>query len=436
MIDLPAIGQLILGRYEVEDIESIGGQAILAKARNIDSAAIVLVKQLALGPLDKNYDAELARFWRAAELRIDHPRVVGAIDCGAEDGCHYMVMPFIEGGHLESYVCSNGGKLAPSTAGLITSQIAEGLESIAHMGVVHRDIKPHNIMMSPEMGAMIIDLGICRVLGQQTLTGGKGMLGTIEYMAPEQAHEPRSVDPRADLYSLGAVMYFMLTGRVPVEGQDAGQQVLHLCQTMPASPAQVIPGIPDHLDRVCMTLLAKLPDERYQSAREVIEVLAGEGRWPATSDPQASSCAACGASAHFGSRFCPRCGASLAAKSSSPRCLACGSALSMSSQCPSCSRTFSHANHRLAFSAGPLAGEVFHIPEGIYVLGRQELAGRDAHISRQHLSVACTNGRVCLQDAGSANKTYVAGRLADCPVELQSGTEIRVASNIAIYTSD
>ena len=192
------------------------------------------------------------------------------------------------------------------------------------------------------------------------------------------------------------------------------------------------PFLPEHLDRACMKLLAKQPQARFQTAEELLqaldqtELLAGGSAF----------CHFCGKETRGACRYCSHCGAELSADQlDTIRCLACAASVGEASVCPGCSRSFSGADHRLFFRTGPLAGHTFRIPEGDYEVGRNELAPRDYHISRRHLRVSCLNGSIEVQDAGSANKTYVAGQLAQHPIELLSGQQIQLADNVALYTS-
>ena len=256
-------------------------------------------------------------------------------------------------------------------------------------------------------------------------------------MSPEQANDPRNVDHRSDLYSLGAVFYHTLTGSPPVRGTSAGSIVQAILQDIPQSPSQISASIPTHVDQACMKLLAKNPDARFQTAQEFIQAIQGQQGQVSMPAIQGCFCNACGTQILPGSRFCSNCGAQLnVSQVQTTRCLACGGLVDDSAACPHCSRLFSPADHRLIFVAGSLSGCIFRIPEGIYIIGRNELSPRDCHISRKHLSVACTNGSVFIQDAGSANKTYVGQQIADIAILLASGEQVCIAGNTATYTSN
>ena len=425
------IGDMILGRYQVADLIAVGGQACIAKGIDQKTGDPVTIKQLAATPGQPHYDQELARFKRAAAARISHPHVVDPIDFGEEGGQWYIIMPFIEGVTIDNSVTSQGGKRAVDQAVSIALQIAEGLAAIHNKGYVHRDIKPSNVILQPDGHIKILDLGICRNINEITITRGDGPLGSLLYMSPEQLANPGCEDHRSDLYALGAVLYFMVTGSPPVQGDTAGSIALSICQSIPPSPRQLNPSVPLHVDQACMRMLAKDRANRFQSAQEFIQAIQGSSMSAQTSS---LSCQACRQAVPPGSSYCPTCGAAQQiATTQSELCIACGTTVGSAPVCRGCKRPFSHCDHRLKFDTGTLTGLTFRIPEGIYPVGRHELSSRDCHISRQHISVACSDGSVHIQDAGSTNQTYVSGRLADNPFLLVPGQDIRIAGNSAIY---
>ncbi len=221
---------------------------------------------------------------------------------------------------------------------------------------------------------------------------------------------------------------------MPVEGDSAEQIVLSICQWTPPSPRQLNASISAEVDEACMRLLAKQPEDRFQTAEEFMTALSG------AAGPQARTahCPSCGQAVLNDAKFCTSCGAGIGLqRANQVHCMACGAAVRQNtSTCRHCGRLYGPSGHQLTFNAGSLAGLVFRIPEGIYEIGRDALSPRDHHISRKHLSIACLNGSVHVVDAGSANKTYVDGRLADRPFVLQPGTELSIAGNTAIYTNN
>ena len=430
MKDITKIGEIILGRYEVVDPIGQGGQAILVKALDKQTGTHVVIKQLTTPPGDPNYNEAVARFKRAASARIKHQNVVDPIDYQEQDGQHYIIMPFVDGVTLESKLLRNGGKLPIKEAELILIDIAHGLGAIHDKRCVHRDIKPANIMIIHDGHALIVDLGVCRITIEKTITSGEQMIGSLLWMSPEQVKHPEKVDGRSDLYSLGAICYYMLTGMPPVKGNTPEEIITSIFTYILPPPRQFDPSIPAHLDQACMRLLEKLPENRFKTAQEFIAALTGttpivkSGRF----------CTACGAQTQPGSRFCHNCGTLLIElQNQTARCLACGKPAGQEAACTGCGRPFGHSNHHLCFNTGSLAGMVFRIPEGIFTVGRNELAARDMRISRYHLRVACFDGIIFVEDAGSINRTFVAGRFAERPIPLQQGQEVCIAGNTATY---
>ena len=275
-----------------------------------------------------------------------------------------------------------------------------------------------------------MDLELCRNLQEATITQNAGMLGSLQWMSPEQATDATRVDIRSDLYSLGLILYFMLTGKPTIELTDIATMVLAILQQETPSPRQCDVSIPEWIDRVCMKLVAKRPEQRYQTATEVIQALEIGG----ASARATGVCTAYGTPLCPSSFYCPSCGAKQGVgTASSCYCLGCGSVAPDATSCPGCHRTFGVQGHRLVFENGPLAGHVFRIPEGIYPVGRQILCPRDRTLSRRHFHVSYLNGTVHIEDAGSAQNTYVDEQPANRPIALCSNQILRIASNRATY---
>jgi hypothetical protein len=346
-----------------------------------------------------------------------------------------MVMPFVEGEDLEAYLRRCGGKLAEAEAVALVDVLADALQAIHAQGVVHRDIKPANIRIDRQRHPHVLDLGICKMVSEATITGDTGgLLGSLCWMSPEQFISSGGEDPRSDVYSLGKVFYFMLSGVVPARGNTAAEIAVNTCQQDPIPLRQLVPTLSETVERVCMCALARSPEGRFQSAQEFRQALRGGGRMAPSS--RGRLCGFCGGRLDSSAIYCPLCGAHVqGGASSSILCFACGAVVGEAPACPTCRRPFSLSDHRLAFHRGAMAGATFRIPEGIYDVGRGELCPRDGYISRRHLRMHCLNGSVCVEDAGSTNKTYVAGLLAERLTPLMPGLELRVADNAATYSS-
>lgn len=421
-------GEILQGRYRIGSPLFIGGEATVYDGTDLSYNARVVIKQMTATRGDPNYKAQVKRFRRCGSIRCNSPYIVDAIHYFKENHEVYLVMPFIEGSTLQVVLDRNGGQaLPPDEAIPVVIEIARGLDALHGNGIVHRDIKPHNLIVTPDGQIRIIDLGICRVVSDTTITGPNSTLGSITYMAPEQAIDPRNADKRADLYSLGTVFYVLLTGQYPIQGKDEAELRWNLENTVPRTPRDLNPAVPEHASITCMKLLAKRPEDRYQTVLQfVTEIQTGPIATPASND----RCPSCGRYLSSSQSFCGYCGASVQPLGQMPvACLACGMPADGGALCQQCHRRFSPCDHRLA-----LQDRTYRVPEGIYAVGRNELSPGDGCISRRHLMVSCTNGTLHIQDAGSANKTFVNGRLADQVVQLTLGDQIDIAGHIATYT--
>lgn len=423
-----SINDLILGRYQVEEPLSDGGQASVARGLDLQTGQRVAIRQL-LPARDRAADQrEIQRFNRAGSLRIQSPYVVNPLACAQDGPHHYMILPYIDGDDLEVHLLRGGGFYALDKLETLVRDLASGLSACRAAGVVHRDIKPANIMLDRSGRAHLIDFGICRCLSEATLSDARGFTGSVQWTAPEQITDPDLVDHRADLYALGAVLYQCMTSRMPVQGTTAQEVMLSVCTWDPPAPRSLNSRVPAHLDRLCMRLLAKAPQDRPQTADDVLRALDSHG------SPGASAfCSSCGRV--VSGRFCSSCGASHAAAAVvAVRCLACGTATSTHTTCLGCARTFGPVEHRITFLSGALAGATFRLPQGEYEVGRATLEPRDAHLSRRHFHIRCHNGAVELTDLGSANTIRVGGVPATQKTRLVEQAELRLAGNVGIYT--
>jgi eukaryotic-like serine/threonine-protein kinase len=199
--------------------------------------------------------------------KISHRNVCRMFDLGDDEGTYYITMEYVPGEDLKSFI-HRARQLSAGTAISVTKQVAEGLEEAHRLGIVHRDLKPSNIMIDKEGNAKIMDFGIARSLAGQGITGAGMMIGTPEYMSPEQV-EGKDVDQRSDIYSLGVVLYEMVTGRRPFEG-DTPLSVAHKQKyEAPEDPAKLNVQVPEDLSRVILRCLEKDKETRYQSAAEL-----------------------------------------------------------------------------------------------------------------------------------------------------------------------
>ena len=278
------IGDMI-GNCRLVAKAGAGAFGVVFRARHTVLDIDVAVKLLPadLAEKDRLYIDLFLREARTA-ARIRHPNVIGIYEAGNFNGQYYLIMEYAPGGTVASLMAANGGKLAPGQAIQIMTAIAKGLSAAATLNIIHRDIKPDNIMFGANGDVKIADLGLAkrlRPLGDASVSvdesmvsqHGGGMRGTPAYMAPEIASEEQNVDARADLYSLGAMGYHMLTGRTPFQGSMM-QVLLKHSREMPVSPQSIEPGIPLKLSDIIMRLLAKQPQERFDSAETLLDALA------------------------------------------------------------------------------------------------------------------------------------------------------------------
>ena len=259
------------GRYELRDPIATGGMATVYKAWDTRVERIVAIK--ILRSLAKQDRRAIERFRREAHAaaRLSHPNAVTIYDFLEENGEHYLIMEYVEGVNLKQYLAQKGS-LPPEEAVSITSQICSVLQVAHAQGFIHRDIKPQNIMIAKDGQAKLTDFGIVRVMEAAGLTNTGIVLGTADYLAPEQARgEPLS--PASDLYSLGVVLYEMLAGRPPFVGSSAVQVAMQHANNVPPPPSKYNPRIPKPLELVIKRVLQKEPERRYPDADSMRKAL-------------------------------------------------------------------------------------------------------------------------------------------------------------------
>jgi response regulator RpfG family c-di-GMP phosphodiesterase len=270
---------LVLGNYRVLDRLGAGGMGVVFRAEHTRMRRLVAIKVLPLSP-DQD-ERLLHRFMTEirAIAQLQHPNIVGAIDAGeAHSGdhnspvLHFFVMEYVPGQDLEEFVRENG-PLSPAKAVDIIYQVASALAEAHKHGLVHRDIKPSNVQLTPEGQAKLLDFGLARNFGNG-LTEPGTVLGTLDYMAPEQVTDARTVDIRADLYALGGTLYWCLTGEPPFPPKGNVVQELHTRLTQqPPSVRARRPEVPVELDVVVQRLMALQRDDRYPNPKAVMKAL-------------------------------------------------------------------------------------------------------------------------------------------------------------------
>jgi eukaryotic-like serine/threonine-protein kinase len=266
------VGETYGGRYEVLGLAGSGGMAEVYRARDE-----LLSRDVALKVLNERLSTDrsfVERFRREAQTaaNLNHPNIVSLFDYGADDGKYFIVMEYIDGRPL-SDIIRNEGPLMPERAAEIASEVGKGLARAHDAGLVHRDIKPGNIMITSTGQTKVTDFGIARALtADQTMTQTGMVIGTAAYLSPEQA-QGAPVDARSDVYSLGCVLYEMLTGAPPFTGDTPLSIAYKHVRENPERPSLVNSDVPNSLDSIVLKAMSKHPDNRYPSAREMSEDL-------------------------------------------------------------------------------------------------------------------------------------------------------------------
>jgi serine/threonine protein kinase len=283
-----------LGKYEILEEIGRGGFAVVYKARDTSLDRVVALKvlhpQLTIDP------KFVQRFHQEAQAaaRLHHPHIVTIHEVGEEAGQHYLAMTFLPGRALDERLAVTKGPLPVELAISIAEQIADALNTIHQQGLVHRDVKPANIMVDNKGQATLLDFGIVRAAEGTRLTTTMAILGTPEYMAPEQADptDVQEIDWRADIYALGVVAYEMLVGRPPFTGKSPTKVLYQHVHEPPPAPTALNPDLPVGLESILLQALAKQREKRFRHAGDFVgelrRALLADGRikaQPARQEP-------------------------------------------------------------------------------------------------------------------------------------------------------
>lgn len=261
------VGKLLDNRYELLEVIGRGGMAMVYKAQDHRLNRSVAVKILRS---DLAEDAEFRRRFRdesQAVAMLSHPNIVSVYDVSRGE-IEYIVMELIDGITLKQYM-ERRGKLNWRESLHFITQIMRGLSHAHSRGIVHRDIKPHNVMILRDGSVKIADFGIARLESSAQPTMTQQALGSVHYISPEQAKGDRT-DARSDIYSAGVVLYEMLTNRLPFEGDSAVSVAIQHLSSVPLSPCEIDPTVPEALEKICMKAMASDIEKRYQSAEAMI----------------------------------------------------------------------------------------------------------------------------------------------------------------------
>jgi serine/threonine protein kinase len=269
------VGPKVLGEYELLEQLGVGGMGAVYKARHRRMDRLVALKVILPGRMADDQAVRRFRQEVLAAARLEHPNIVAAYDAGEASGTHFLVMQFVPGRTLAA-VCRERGPLPLEEALWYALQAARGLAYAHAAGVVHRDIKPGNLLIDEQQNLKILDMGLARLDATSAaveLTQSGQVMGTVDYMSPEQAADTRHADARSDIYALGCTLYRMLTGDVPYPADSlVGKLVAHREAPIPRLRAKRS-EVPAWLDDLCARMLAKRADDRPLSMQEVVLLL-------------------------------------------------------------------------------------------------------------------------------------------------------------------
>ena len=263
------IGKVLDGRYEILEEVGNGGMAVVYKAKDFDTGSIVAVKILREEYLDNDEFCRRFRNESRAIALLNHPNIVKIFDVCNSPSLQYIVMEYIDGISLKDYI-EQQRVVKVKEAVHFTTQILRALMHAHSRGIVHRDIKPQNIMLLQNGRIKVTDFGIARLANSQTSTITDKAIGSVHYIAPEQARGS-ATDARADLYSVGVMLYEMLTGKLPFDASSAVSVAVMQLQADPKMPRQINPNIPVGLEEITIQAMQKDPNARYQSAAEMLQ---------------------------------------------------------------------------------------------------------------------------------------------------------------------
>jgi len=271
-----ATGGQKFGDYELLEEIARGGMGVVFKARQSSLDRLVAVKMLLFGPLASAAEVQRFRAEAAAAASLQHPNIVAVHEVGFRDGQHFIAMDYVAGRSLAELV--RDGPLPAPRAAAYAKTIAEAIHCAHEHGVLHRDLKPSNVLMDASDQPKVMDFGLAKRLDKETeLTLSGQVLGSPSYMPPEQAAADRGlVGKRSDIFSLGAILYHLLTGRAPFAAATVAETLQQVQHAEPVSPTVLNPHVPRDLKTICLKCLEKEPARRYQTAQELAEDL---GRW-------------------------------------------------------------------------------------------------------------------------------------------------------------
>ncbi len=272
---------MVIDNYELLGEIARGGMGVVYKARQLNANRLVALKMMLTGSFASGVEAQRFRLEAESAANLDHPNIVPIHEVGRHCGQAYFSMKLIEGGSLAQH--ADRFLDDPRGAAALLAKIARAIDYAHCRGFLHRDLKPGNILLDSEGEPHITDFGLAKRVGSNNLEGAGfpseithtgAILGTPSYMSPEQAAAGKvPITPSADVYSLGAVLYFLLTGRPPFRAESVMETVVQVTEQEPIPPSRIRPGVPQDLELICLKCLEKSPEARYPSALDLAEDL-------------------------------------------------------------------------------------------------------------------------------------------------------------------
>jgi serine/threonine protein kinase len=394
-----------LGQYQIVEEIGRGGMAVIYKAYQESLDRHVAIKVLLVRRVPPDFIERFNREARAA-ARLSHPNILPIYDFGHEEGVNYIVMKYAPAGTLKERM---GEPLDPEEAARFVSQIAAALDHAHERGVLHRDVKPGNVLLDEGNWVLLADFGLAKLMASDVQLTASGMgVGTPAYMSPEQG-QGIEVDVRTDVYSLGALLYEVVTGEVPFKADTPMAVVLkHITDPLPP-PRSIKPDLPLEIERIIVKAMAKDREGRYQSAgemaRALLQALAEEPSLP----PQAQR---------------PPDQELISTTPVFELGVAAQRVPTVSAQ--------------LLITSGQIAGREFPLVGEIRI-GRKidnDITLPDRQVSGHHARIAVSDEGVVLTDVGSRNGTYVNGRRISGPYHLQDGDRIRIGRTELLFTKE
>jgi serine/threonine protein kinase len=449
-----------LGQYRVIQLIGQGGMARVYKGYQSSLARYVAIKAIPV-QVDNTRDNEFAqRFTTEARViaRLTHPNIVPVHDYGEDKGWAFIVMEYISGGTLRDRLAraeAQHTRLDLAATLELLAQAALALECAHDNGIIHRDVKPANMLLRTEDHLLLSDFGIAALLeANRAFTRTGANIGTPQYMAPEQGTANAVIDARTDIYALGVVTFQCVTGQLPFPADTPMAIVMRHIKDPVPRPSALVPGLPVRVEQIILRAMEKNPKNRFQHAREMAdqlkeaayEVRRGIRRPQQTVKHQSQAQPINQANGHAAPiiPLAPR-----GIPGQPGTCLRCGAANNPHNRfCTSCAYDLSNvraqvdrykapSGHplrcRIIIRNGPMTNHSFVLHQDITTIGRtagNDVVIQDATVSRHHARLFFHNGQWFIEDAGSANGTFVNGNRVQRPIPLQNGDELRLGDDI------